>query len=53
MFVEGGGFEIPNTSFKDEDINVEFLLANFIRGLERKIQTELRVLDPSNKEEAI
>ena len=37
----------------DDDISEEFLLANFIRGLETRIQTELRLIDPDTMENKI
>lgn len=35
------------------NIDEEFLLANFIRGLEAQIQLELRLMNPLTKEEAM
>lgn len=37
----------------DEEVSEEFLLANFIRGLEAQIQLELRLMNPLTKEEAM
>lgn len=37
----------------EEEVSESFFLANFIKGLEMRIQTELRLMDPVNIEEAL
>lgn len=37
----------------EEDVSEPFLLATFIKGLEMKIQTELKLMEPVNIDEAL
>lgn len=37
----------------EEEFSEEFLIANFIKGLEDKIQVELRLMEPATMEEAL
>lgn len=37
----------------EEEVSESCLLANFIKGLDWKIQTELRLMDPVNMDEAL